>query len=241
MTRYIVVTGTDTGVGKTVATAALAVAAMSRGARVVVVKPVQTGLVQGAADSDVNAVTALSGLADVHELVRLRAPLAPDTAARLEGRALPSVAELAQEAIRRTAAADLALVEGAGGVRVRLDGSGGTLFELATGLAAGGDVGVVVVVRAGLGTRNHTELTVDAVRAAGLPLHGLVVGAWPAEPDLAARCNLDDLATDTGLPVLGRLPEGCGQWSQAAFRAGVTDWFGRWPSQLLSGEAGAGS
>ena len=49
------------------------------------------------------------------------------------------------------------------------------------------------MVAAGLGTLNHTELTVDALRARGLAVRGLVIGAWPAEPGLAERCNLEDL------------------------------------------------
>jgi dethiobiotin synthase len=233
VTRYVVVTGTDTGVGKTVATAALAAGLATAGARLAVVKPVQTGLGPDERGSDADVVRTLAGIRDVHELVRLREPLAPDTAARLEGRQLPSVAELAAEVQRRTAKADVVLLEGAGGVRVRLDASGGTLLDLASALAPISDVGVVVVVRAGLGTLNHAELTVDAVRAAGLALHGLVVGAWPAEPDLAARCNLDDLPALTGLPLLALLPEGCGTWDPDAFSAAVAVSFGDWPRHLL--------
>jgi dethiobiotin synthetase len=232
MTRFVVVTGTDTGVGKTIATAALAVAALRTGVRVAVVKPVQTGLAAAAPGSDIDVVRTLSGLDDLHELVRLRAPLAPDTAARLEGRELPSVHDLAAETVRRTADADLVLIEGAGGVLVRLDGSGGTLLDLAGQLAVGrADVGVVVVVRAGLGTLNHTELTVGAVRAAGLPLYGLIVGAWPAAPDLAASCNVEDLRTGTGLPILGLLPSGCGVWSPQEFASGAQSWLGGWLSR----------
>jgi dethiobiotin synthase len=231
VTRYVVVTGTDTGVGKTVATAALAAGLAAAGARPAVVKPVQTGLGPEERGSDADVVRALAGIRDVHELVRLREPLAPDTAARLEGRQLPSVAELAAEVRSRTARADVVLVEGAGGVRVRLDSAGGTLLDLASALAHTSDVGVVVVVRAGLGTLNHTELTVDAVRAAKLTLHGLVVGAWPAEPDLAARCNLDDLPAMTWLPVLALLTQGCGSWEPDVFAA--AGWFGDWPHRLL--------
>lgn len=231
MTRFVVVTGTDTGVGKTIASAALAGSARRNGARVAVVKPVQTGLAGGAPGADMDVVRALTGLDDVHELVRLQAPLAPDTAARLEHRELPTVGELARETVRRTAGADVVMVEGAGGVRVRLDSSSGTLLDLAGELArSAGDaeVTVVVVVRAGLGTLNHTELTVGAVRTAQLPLRGLIVGAWPADPDLAARSNLEDLPTGTGLPILGLLPAGCGTWPPEAFLSGASSWLGGW-------------
>ena len=84
---------------------------------------------------------------------------------------------------------DTVIVEGAGGLLVRLDTDGGTLLDLAEALAAD----VVVVVAAGLGTLNHTELTVSALRGRGLEPAGLVVGSWPAVPGLADQCNLDDL------------------------------------------------
>lgn len=228
MSRYVVVTGTDTGVGKTVATAALAVHHTDRGHPVAIVKPLQTGLSPDAWEAGDAALAArLSGCEDMHELVRLREPLAPDTAARHEGRALPDVGELADAVATRTRDAGLVLVEGAGGVRVRLDGSGGTLLELARALQWHGDVGVVVVARAGLGTLNHTELTVDAVRAAGLEVQGVVIGWWPADPDLAERSNLDDLPRVTGCDVLALLPAGSGSWDPVRFRATAGSWFGR--------------
>ena len=90
-------------------------------------------------------------------------------------------------------AQDTVIVEGAGGLLVRLDAEGGTLLDLASFLDAVAEVEVVVVVAAGLGTLNHTELTVDALRARGLTVRGLVIGSWPAEPGLAEQCNLEDL------------------------------------------------
>jgi len=217
---YVVVTGTDTGVGKTVATAALAVIAAPGG--VAVVKPVQTG-VSGEEPGDVHEVSRLSGVAEVHELVRLAEPLAPESAAHRAGTRLPPVVELADRIAALSAA--MVLVEGAGGVRVRLDTDGGTILDLAVALRSSGEVEVVVVTRAGLGTLNHTELTVAAVRAAGLPVRGLIIGFWPGRPDLAAQCNRDDLPRLTGVPVLALLPKGCGGWQPEAFRASAPDWF----------------
>jgi dethiobiotin synthetase len=199
--RYIVVTGTGTGVGKTVATAALAASYSADGHGVVVVKPVQTGLAPDETGSDVEEVSLLCDAVEVHELVRLTDPLAPDSAARLRGVEIPSVEELAD----RVAAVqgDVVLVEGAGGVLVRLDRDGGTVADLALALRArGADVDVVVVTSADLGTLNHTELTVEALRHRGIEPAGLVIGSWPREPDLAQRCNRDDLPRVTGVPVL---------------------------------------
>jgi dethiobiotin synthetase len=97
---------------------------------------------------------------------------------------------------------DLVIVEGAGGLLVELDSEGGTIADLAALL----DAPLIVVARAGLGTLNHTALTVEAIARRGLRCLGIVIGSWPADPDLAALCNLDDL--EKIAPVLGRIPEG---------------------------------
>lgn len=112
-TRYIVVTGTDTSVGKTVVTAALAVALEAKGHSVAVVKPVQTGVGPGES-GDVETIVALTGVTDVHELARLELPLAPESAALVVGAWLPTIADHA-EAIGRLSA-EVVLIEGAGGV-----------------------------------------------------------------------------------------------------------------------------
>lgn len=213
----LVVTGTGTGVGKTVATAALAARASGT---VIVVKPVQTGVLPGEV-GDVDDVRRLAGC-DVTEFVRLADPLAPDTAARLAGVELPSVAEHAARIRALADDHDSVIVEGAGGLLVRLDGADGTLLDLAEILGAS----VVVVVAAGLGTLNHTELTVAALRARGIEPSGLVIGAWPSDPDLASRCNRDDLPRVAGVPLLAVIPEGAGALGDhATFAAAVPGWF----------------
>ncbi|MET7641448.1 dethiobiotin synthase [Streptomyces sp. NPDC005438] len=224
-----VVTGTGTEVGKTVVTAALAATALARGQRVAVLKAAQTGLAPGE-PGDAAEVRRLAGeTVTCEELARYPEPLAPDTAARRAG-APPvgpaQVAEAARELERRH---DLVLIEGAGGLLVRLDARGGTLAEVAELL----DAPVVVVVAAGLGTLNHTALTVEALEHRRLRCAGLVVGSWPSAPDLAARCNLDDLPTVTGQPVRGVLPAGAAALSPERFRGDAPgwlspDWGGTW-------------
>jgi dethiobiotin synthetase len=211
--RAVVVTGTDTDVGKTVVTAALAALARMRGERVAVVKPGQTGAKDGE-PGDLDEVRRLSGVDDVYEFARFSDPLAPATAARRAGVTPPTVTDLA-ERIQGLAEPDLVLVEGAGGLLVRFDEAGATIADLASLLGAP----AIVVTRAGLGTLNHTALTCSALNARGVRCPGVVIGAWPACPDLAARCNLDDLAHYAGVPVLGRVPEGAGKLSAATFAA----------------------
>lgn len=225
MGRVMVVTGTSTGVGKTVVTAALAATATGS---VVAVKPVQTGIGDGSV-GDAETVHRLTGCA-VQELVALDDPLAPDTAARRQGVRLPPVAEHADRVRVLAEFHDLVLVEGAGGLLVRLDGEGGSLLDLAAELsatlAAGAvdAVDVVVVVAAGLGTLNHTELTVTALRVRGLEPAGLVIGSWPRDPGLAERCNIEDLPRVTGVPLVGVVPEGVGELTREEFRARASEW-----------------
>ncbi len=219
--RIVVVTGTSTGVGKTVATAALALRAAESGS-VTVVKPVQTGIVDG--DSDADEVHRLTGCA-VQEFTALDEPLAPDTAARRQGVPIPPVAEYADRIRVLAEFHDTVVVEGAGGLLVRLDAEGGTLLDLAAELAGTLPVDVVVVAGPALGTLNHAELTVAALRARGLEPAGLVVGSWPAEPGLAERCNVEDLPRVTGVPVLATIPEGVGALDRDAFRAQSPTWF----------------
>lgn len=221
-TGVLFVTGTDTGVGKTMATAALAIALRQADRSPYVVKPAQTGVAPDE-PGDLDEVRRLAGDVPGHEGVRLREPLAPDTAARLEGLDLPGLAAQRDAVIAAAEDHDV-LVEGAGGVLVRLGRHWG-LLDLADAVAhAGVPTGFVVVARAGLGTLNHSGLTVWAIQDRGLHVHGVVIGSWPAEPDLAAEQNLLDLPILTGVPVLGRIPEGAGGLSGADFAAGVPGW-----------------
>lgn len=205
----LVVTGTGTGVGKTVVTAA--VAALAPG-RVAVLKPVQTG-VGPDATGDLDNVARLVPGVTTRELARYPEPLAPATAARRSGRPPVHPEAAVTAALDLDTDHDLVLIEGAGGLLVRFDDDGGTLADVAAKLAAP----VLVVAAAGLGTLNHTELTVTELRRRGLTCLGVVIGAWPAEPDLAARCNLLDLPAVTGAALLGALLDGAGALGPASF------------------------
>jgi dethiobiotin synthetase len=207
----LVVTGTGTEVGKTVVTAAIAAVAAAAGLRVAVVKVAQTGIAAGD-ESDVGAVARLTGLDDLHELVRYPEPLAPASAARRAGLATLTVPAMIT-AIEALSDRDLVLVEGAGGLLVRLDDTDATLADVASGLGAP----VVVVATAGLGTLNATALTCEALRARQLTCAGVVIGAWPRHPELAAVSNLDDFASYAGAPLVGALAEAAGRLDRSAF------------------------
>ncbi len=214
MTPVLVVSGTGTEVGKTVVTAALAALAAARGDRVAVVKPAQTGEPPGPA-GDLEVIRRLSGVRLTHELARFPDPLSPEAAARAAGRPPLDLAGAAVVIKQLQAEADLVLVEGAGGLLVRYDPAGATIADLAAMLGAP----VLVVTTAGLGTLNHTALTLEALNRRRLAAAGVVIGSWPDEPDLAARANLTDLAVIAGRPLAGALPAGSGRLGRAEFLA----------------------
>ncbi|MFF7990991.1 dethiobiotin synthase [Kitasatospora xanthocidica] len=208
--RILFVTGTNTDVGKTVATAALASAALRGGLKVAVLKPGQTGVTPDE-PGDADEVRRLAGELTYRELARYPEPLAPDTAARRSGLPYLSPAEVVTEVAGLAAAHDLVLVEGAGGLLVRYDDEGRTLADQARAvLDAGLPAEVLLVASAGLGTLNIVSLTAEALAARELPLTGVLVGSWPADPGLAERCNLADLPRSAGAPLLGALPERAG-------------------------------
>jgi dethiobiotin synthetase len=212
----LLVTGTGTGVGKTVVTAAVAALAAAGGQTVAVVKPAQTGVAPDE-PGDLAEIDRLAAPRTLLELVRFPDPLSPAAAAGRAGQPPLDVAAAADRIGTLAADHDLVLVEGAGGLLVRLDGRGSTLADLAGVLADRHGAELLVVVAAGLGTLNHTALTLEALDARGLRCAGLVVGSWPAAPGLACRSNLVDLQTLGRAPLAGALPAGAGVLDRVAF------------------------
>lgn len=202
----LIVTGTDTGVGKTVATAALACSARLAGIDIAVCKPVQTG---SPVDDDLADIGRLSGVTALHGSWRYPEPLAPAASAQRAGMPLPTRTELVEEV--RDVNAALTLVEGAGGLLVELCDDGATLRDVALDL----DAAVLVVVAAGLGTLNHTALTLEALAVQGISSAGLIIGAWPADPGVAEEGNRQALAKLA--PVRAALPAGAGALSVDEF------------------------
>jgi dethiobiotin synthase len=214
----VLVTGTDTDVGKTIATAAIAAAAQASGLRVAVIKPGQTGTVTGA-PTDIEVISRLAAPDTARTLAEYPEPMAPLAAATVAE--LPPL-ELYEvvDAIRAEADKhDLVLVEGAGGLLVpmgvRPSGEPWTVADLATTLG----VSTIVVARAGLGTLNHTALTLEALARRGVPA-GVIIGAWPAEPELVHWANLGELVPH----LVGALPEGAGRMDPGVFRRSAPGW-----------------
>lgn len=206
MAAIFLVTGTDTGIGKTTVAAGLAAAIGGHGRRVGVLKPAETGC-QSAADGQLIAADArrlafFAGcVADPQTVCpyRFREPLAPRVAAERERR--PIDPSTIADACRRLASGhDIVLVEGAGGLLVPLAGR----FTFAD-LCATLNARLLVVVGNKLGAINHALLTVWYAEHAGLPLAGYIINTLAPQPDLAAETNVALLHDFLG-PSLGIIP-----------------------------------
>ena len=202
------ITGTDTGVGKTLVTAALARYASRCGLRVAVMKPCETGvsdpaglgadgeLLRWAADSE-DDISLISPY-------RLPEPLSPAQAAERAGvRIDPGV--IVEACGKLAAGRDLLLVEGAGGLMVPIRG-GFLMADLARQL----HMPLLVVSRPALGTINHTLLTIFAARSMELPIAGFLINRMPAEPDTAEQEAPHMLAALASADLLGVFPEVAG-------------------------------
>jgi len=185
------VTGTDTGAGKTVVAAAIVAALRLRGETVRAFKPVITGLDEPSCswphDHEVLARAAGAAPEEV-ALVGYGPAVSPHLAAQLAGRPLDP-AGLVREILAAGESGSLLVVEGAGGLLVPLCGD----YDMRS-LAADLGLGVVIAARPTLGTINHTLLTLEAARAAGLDVVGVVMTPWSSHPGEIELSNRSTIA-----------------------------------------------
>ena len=206
MSRGVFVTGTDTGVGKTLAACALIHALRGRGLRVAPMKPIAAGAMQhdGAwVNEDTLALARAAGPdAPALEAITpelLREPMAPHIAAAREGRTI-ALAPLLEAHRHLASLADFTVVEGVGGFQVPLGPALDTV-DLAKALG----LPVVLVVGLRLGCLNHALLTAAAIESSGLPLAGWIANA--IDPAMTAREeNVAALVERLPAPLLGRIP-----------------------------------
>lgn len=232
MTAAYLVTGTDTGVGKTTVACAMAAALRARGMRVGVAKPFETGCAPGPdgtlLPADAQRLRFFAECAEPLDVIcpyRCVEPLAPAVALEREGRRVDFAALRALVA-GIAARHDVTLVEGAGGLLVPIEGA--TTF---CDLALEWGLPLVVVVGNRLGALNHAQLTVRHAESRGAAVAGYVVNALGPETNLAAATNLAMLERLLGpplgvLPWLGEL--GCDEAARARL-AGL-----EWPARLCS-------
>jgi dethiobiotin synthetase len=200
--RGLFVTGTGTGVGKTIVSAALLAAMREAGEGVRAHKPVATGVGEPAGEwpPDHELLGATAGMA-AEEVAPLRfAPaVSPHLASRIAGETIDP-AELVQSARGAARADEILIVEGVGGLLVPL-GDDFSVLDLAVALG----LPLIVAAGAGLGTINHTLLTIAAARAAALDVRAVVLTPWPEEPSVMECSNRETIARLGGVEV-GALP-----------------------------------
>lgn len=196
--RALFVTGTDTGVGKTWITCALARAAVRRGLRVAALKPCETG----DGDDGERLLLACDRPLDPRHVrpYRFHLPASPEVAARAEG-ATVDVDRIAAAFQTLAADADLVLVEGAGGLLVPL-APGFLMADLATRL----QLPLLIVARASLGTVNHTLLTVEAARHRRLSVAGVILSRAIETHGPEESTNPEAIASYGAVPILGQVP-----------------------------------
>ena len=211
------ITGTDTGVGKTEVTAAIARRWRREGRSFAVCKPVATGAVA----DDTRRLGLAAGDADLAAITPFvfAEPAAPPVAARLAGRTL-TLEELSGAVERRKQGVEAVLVEGVGGLLCPL-----TDTETVADLVGRLDLAMVVVARRGLGTLNHTLLTLEIARRRGLRVRGVVVNETSPVTSAAERTNVEELSRRLFVPVLAVIPYREGGYAEEIPALADIDWW----------------
>ncbi|HEV2874589.1 MAG TPA: dethiobiotin synthase [Thermoleophilaceae bacterium] len=214
--RGVFVTGTDTGVGKSVVAAAICAACPEP---VAALKPVVTGLDDPPGEwphDHVLLARAAGGRQQPEDVApyRFGAPVSPHYAAELAGEAIEPARILAA-----ARAHDLVVCEGVGGLMVPI-----TTGYLVRDLAVDLGLPLVIAARTGLGTINHTLLTTDAARAAGLNVAGVVMTPWPSEPEPIERSNRETIERLGGVAVHGLPPTDPDSLAAAGACLPLHDW-----------------
>lgn len=203
----IFITGTDTGVGKTVVAAGLALALRERGLKVGVMKPVATGcLGDGKRLISSDAVFLLEAAENEYPALtnpfRFKNPLAPNVASVVEKKEIP-IEKILKAYRELRCHYDYVIVEGIGGLLVPI-----TKDYFVANLIHEFNLPVLIVARGGLGTINHTLLTVDAATIRGFEVRGVIFNRMPkVNLSMAEITNPKVIHDLTGVPILGTLPE----------------------------------
>jgi dethiobiotin synthetase len=217
--RGVFVTGTDTEVGKSVVAASICAALATRGERVAAFKPAVTGLDEepGAFGRDHELLASAASAGQSPEEVapyRFGPPVSPHLAAELAGVTIEPA-----ELLAAAGAHELVVCEGVGGLLVPIT-PGYLVRDLAVDLA----LLVVIAARPGLGTINHTLLTVEGARAAGLRVASVVITPWPAEPTPMEQSNRATIERLGKVPVSGLSPTTPGALAEAGASLPLDDW-----------------
>ncbi len=229
MSKALFITGTDTHVGKTVVTGALAAYLRSKGRSVGVMKPLESGSFSGAKSSDSFFLKEMSGSSDDLDLINtyaFEAPLAPGVAAELEGIEI-SFDRILENFQKLALIHEILLVEGAGGLMVPLSKN-----KLGIDLIQMLKIPVLLVARVGLGTINHTLLTLSCLEQKKIPVAGVVFNHSVPVEDLSVRYNAKTLRDWSSVSFWGEFPfvknikdrDGMARTAERALEQGLKPW-----------------
>ncbi|GAA0129439.1 dethiobiotin synthase [Bacillus velezensis] len=202
--RSFFVTGTDTGVGKTIVSCGLAAAFRQKQADIGVFKPFLSGVPRTHPESDTSLLKNMSQTALSHEEItpfEWKEPLAPYTAAMLEGKSV-SMDEVMAHWSKIKNRHECFIVEGAGGISVPL-GENYLVSDLIKAL----ELPAVIVARPDLGTINHTYLTVEYAKNMGIEVLGIMINGVRNRPGLDEKTNPSMIETLCKVPILGITPK----------------------------------
>jgi dethiobiotin synthetase len=221
--RGVFVTGSDTGVGKSVVAAAIAAAAVARGISIAAYKPVVTGLDEPAGEwpRDHELLASVANAGQTPEEVspyRFGPPVSPHLAAELAGETIDPE-RLVGAAQAQAERADALVVEGVGGLLVPLAHE-----YLVRDLAGELSLPVVIVARPGLGTINHSLLTIEAARAVAMRIQAVVLTPWPDDPSDMERSNRETIERFGEVPVIGLPHTDPSSLARAGAVLPVSDW-----------------
>jgi dethiobiotin synthetase len=221
--RGVFVTGTDTGVGKTVVAAAICAAASAQGIRVAAFKPAVTGIDEEPGEwmRDHELLASVASAGQTPEDVapyRFGPAVSPHLAAEMAGQTLDPE-KLVAAAREQAARGDALICEGVGGLLVPL-----TPDYLVRDLAGELSLPVVIAARPGLGTISHSLLAVEAARAVALHIQAVVLTPWPEEPSMLERSNLETIKRFGEVPVIGLPRTDPAHLAEAGAALPVSDW-----------------
>jgi dethiobiotin synthetase len=207
----VFITGTDTGVGKSIIAGGLAAALKRRGVDVCIMKPIQSGgvVVDGKLLSeDVRFMIECSGISDDYELVNplcLRLPAAPNLASEQEGIEI-ELDKLFSAYVQLKKRHEFMIVEGAGGIMAPIT-SELQIYHMIKKF----NLPIIIVSRPGLGTINHTLLTIEIARRQEIPIIGVIINNYPNEiidpdTDIVLKTNPDQIERFGKVKILGIVP-----------------------------------
>ncbi len=202
MKKQIFITGTDTGVGKTTVSEALSFLLREKGHSVGYFKPVETGCNKKCEDADLLSKTTGQSLDEVL-CYSFKEPVAPLVAERIENKKI-SLEKIKEHFERLKYNYEYLIVEGAGGILVPITEENGKIYTYLD-LVEILEIPSIIISRAGLGTINHTVLTVEVMKKRGIKIEGIVMNGFSRNPDIAEKTNPQIIEEMTNIPVVAKI------------------------------------